>query len=109
MNKNLVLHLSDKDFQIKAIEAIKPILIDFWAVWCAPCKIISSILEEIANQYAMKLIIGKLNIENNPITTAKYNIRSIPTLLFLKKGKKIDEYIGLLSKDQLQNFIDKNI
>ncbi|WMY96940.1 MAG: thioredoxin [Arsenophonus sp.] len=109
MNKNLVLNLSDKDFQIKVIEAIKPILIDFWAVWCAPCKIISSILDEIANQYALKLIIGKLNIENNPIITAKYNIRSIPTLLLLKKGIKIDEYIGLLSKDQLQNFIEKNI
>ncbi|MGP1930756.1 MAG: thioredoxin TrxA [Arsenophonus sp. ET-YP4-MAG3] len=106
---NKIIHLSDSDFNKKALGAKKPILVDFWAEWCGPCKIISTILDEIADEYAIKLIIGKLNIDNNTETVKRYTIRSIPTLVLLKNGELINKKVGLLSKTQLKEFLDNNI
>ncbi|MGP1923959.1 MAG: thioredoxin TrxA [Arsenophonus sp. NEOnobi-MAG3] len=104
-----VIHLSDENFNTTILEAVKPILVDFWAKWCAPCKMIAPILDEIAYECAAKLIIGKLNVEDNPVTAAKYSIRSIPTLVLFKGGELLNKQVGLLSKTQLKEFLDKNI
>ncbi|MGP1959253.1 MAG: thioredoxin TrxA [Arsenophonus sp. NC-CH8-MAG3] len=106
---NKVIHLSDGDFNTKILEAVKPVLVDFWAEWCNPCKIIIPILDEIADECTAKLIIGKLNVDDNPVTTAKYGIRSIPTLVLFKNGEMLNKQVGLLSKTQLKEFLDKNI
>lgn len=104
-----IIKLSDKDFNVKMIELKKPILVDFWANWCNPCKLISLILEEIKEEYFRKIFIGKLNIDNNKETAEKYNIKSIPTLIIFYKMNIIDTQVGVLSKKELKNFIDKNI
>ncbi|MFS1538634.1 MAG: thioredoxin TrxA [Candidatus Phlomobacter fragariae] len=104
-----VIHLSDGCFNIKALGAVKPVLVDFWAEWCGPCKMIAPILEEIADEYAAKLIIGKLNVDDNPETATKYAIRSIPTLVLFKDGGLVNKQVGLLSKTQLKEFLDENI
>ncbi|MFP3029438.1 MAG: thioredoxin TrxA [Arsenophonus sp.] len=104
-----VIHLSDGNFNTEVLEAVKPVLVDFWAKWCGPCKMIAPILDEIAYEYAAKLIIGKLNVEDNTVTAAKYGIRSIPTLILFKGGELINNQVGLLSKTQLKEFLDKNI
>nr|BET44827.1 MAG: thioredoxin TrxA [Candidatus Aschnera chinzeii] len=106
---NTIIELTDENFQTKITEAHYPVLIDFWAEWCSPCKMIATILDELLEEYTHKLIIAKLNIDQNPQTTNQYNIRSIPTLILLKSGNLIDKKIGLLSKEELQNFIDQNI
>ncbi|MGP1953404.1 MAG: thioredoxin TrxA [Arsenophonus sp. ET-KM2-MAG3] len=106
---NKIIHLSDSDFNKKILEAKKPILVDFWAEWCGPCKIISTILDEIVDEYAIKLIIGKLNIDDNAETVKKYTVRSVPTLVLLKNGELVNKKVGLLSKKELKEFLDKNI
>ncbi|BGI50870.1 MAG: thioredoxin TrxA [Arsenophonus endosymbiont of Ceratovacuna japonica] len=106
-----ILNFCDKNFNIEVLKAKKPVLVDFWAEWCSPCKMIIPILYEIANcnNYADKLIIGKLNVNDNPITAAKYIIRSIPTLALFKNEQLINNHIGFLSKTQLIKFLDENI
>ncbi|MGP1932118.1 MAG: thioredoxin TrxA [Arsenophonus sp.] len=106
---NKIIYLSDNDFNKKVFSSEKLVLVDFWAKWCGPCKMISPILDEIADEYEIKLIIGKLNVDDNPKTSAKYAIRSIPTLLLLKSGNLIDKQVGFLSKTQLKEFLNKNI
>ncbi|AMA65197.1 Thioredoxin-1 [Candidatus Arsenophonus lipoptenae] len=106
---NKIIHFSDEDFNIKILNETKPILIDFWAEWCNPCKMITPILSEIADEYKSQLIVGKLNIDKNPKTATKYNIRSIPTLILFKNSEEISRQVGLLSKTQLKEFLDKNI
>lgn len=104
-----VIHLSDGDFNKEVLKAEKPILVDFWAEWCGPCKILAPILDEIAGDYAAKLVIGKLNVDNNSTIATKYAIRSIPTLALFKGGELIKMHVGSLSKTQLKEFLDKNI
>lgn len=108
MNKKII-EFSDKDFKEKIFKLNKPILVDFFANWCNPCKIISEILEEIKSEYCKKIFIGKLDIDKNKNISEKYNIKSIPTIIIFYKTKIIDTHIGLLSKRELKNFIDKNI
>ncbi|MFP3019089.1 MAG: thioredoxin TrxA [Arsenophonus sp.] len=104
-----VIHLFDRNFNEKTLLEKKAVLVDFWAEWCGPCKMIAPILEEIADEYATKLIIGKLNVDDNPEIANKYNIRSIPTLILFKNGELINKKIGLLTKIQLKEFLEKNI
>ncbi|MFP3014316.1 MAG: thioredoxin TrxA [Arsenophonus sp.] len=104
-----VIHLSDEDFNKNVLIETKSILVDFWAEWCGPCKMIANILDEIADEYSNKLVIGKLNIDDNPKTTNKYGIRSIPTLVFFKDGEPINKQVGFFSKTKLKEFLEKNI
>ncbi|URJ33225.1 thioredoxin [Candidatus Blochmannia vicinus] len=110
---NYIIHLTDSDFKEKVLNSInqdnKPFLIDFWAEWCNPCKAMTPILEDIATEFHDKLKIAKLNIDKNPITTKNYGIRSIPTLLLMHHGKVLSTKIGLLSKQNLQEFLKKYI
>lgn len=107
--KKEIIKLLSKKFKIQKSELKKPILIDFWADWCNPCKMISLILEEIKKEYSKKIFVLKINIDNNKEIAEKYNIRSIPTLIILNKMNIIDTHIGVLSKKELRDFIDKNI
>lgn len=101
------IHVSDADFEQNVIKSDIPVLVDFWAVWCGPCKMIAPVLEELAPTYAGKLTIAKLDVDNNPQTAAKFQIRSIPTLLIFKNGQVVDQVVGYQSKDALKARLDK--
>ncbi len=104
-----ILQLSDEAFDNDVIKAAGPVLVDFWAEWCGPCKMIAPILDEIAEEYEGKLTIGKLNIDQNAGTPPKFGIRGIPTLLLFKDGSVAATKVGALSKSQLKEFLDSNL
>jgi thioredoxin 1 len=108
MNDKIV-QLSDDSFEADVLAAEQAVLVDFWAEWCGPCKMIAPILDEVADEYDGKLTIGKLNIDQNAQTPPKYGIRGIPTLLLFKNGNVIATKVGALSKTQLKEFLDANI
>ena len=95
------IEITDNNFETEVLKSKSPVLIDFWAVWCGPCKIIAPVVEEIANEYEGKLKVGKLDVDNNPQTSVKYGIRSIPTLLLFKDGVVVDTIIGAIPKSQI--------
>jgi len=104
-----IKNVSDDSFDTDVINSDKPVLVDFWAQWCGPCKTIAPVLEEIAQEHSGKLNIAKLNIDDNPATAPKYGIRGIPTLLLFKSGEVVATKVGALSKSQLNAFIQSNI
>lgn len=104
-----IVHVTDDTFEDVIIKADGPVLVDYWADWCGPCKMIAPILEEIAAEYAGKVTIAKLNIDENPGTAPKYGIRGIPTLMIFKAGNVEATKVGAVSKSQLTAFIDSNI
>ena len=95
--------ITDENFDAEVIKSDKPVLIDFWAVWCGPCRMIAPIVEELAVEYSGKLKIGKLDVDNNQQTSIKFGVRSIPTLLIFKDGKLKDTIIGAVPKAQIVN------
>ena len=104
-----IVYLTDDSFQKEVLEASEPVLVDYWAEWCGPCKMIAPILNEIAEEYDGKVKIAKLNIDENPQTPPKYGIRGIPTLMLFKNGNVEATKVGALSKSQLTAFLDTNI
>lgn len=104
-----IIHLSDESFGAKVLEADGLVLVDFWAEWCGPCKMIAPILDEIAEEYEGRLTITKLNIDDNQATAPKYGIRGIPTLLLFRDGEVVATKVGALSKGQLKEFLDANL
>jgi thioredoxin 1 len=104
-----IVHLSDDTFEDEVINTEGPVLVDYWADWCGPCKMIAPILDEIASEYKDKIKIAKLNIDENPATPPKYGIRGIPTLMLFKGGNVEATKVGAVSKSQLTAFIDSNI
>ena len=104
-----ISHINDDDFDNHVNNSSLPVLVDYWAEWCGPCKAIAPILDELAKDYEGKINIAKLNIDNNQNTPAKYGIRGIPTLMLFKDGNVIDTKVGALSKSQLVAFLDSNI
>lgn len=102
-------HVSDDSFQEEVLNSEVPVLVDYWAEWCGPCKMIAPILDEVASEYSGKLKIAKLNIDENQGTPPKYGIRGIPTLMIFKGGNAEAIKVGALSKSQLTAFIDSNI
>ena len=104
-----ILHVSDDSFEADVLKSAQPVLVDYWADWCAPCKMIAPILEEIAGEYEGKIKVAKLNIDQNPATPPRYGIRGIPTLMLFKDGNVEATKVGALSKSQLTAFIDTNL
>jgi thioredoxin 1 len=104
-----IIQLSDDKFEADVINAAGPVLVDFWAEWCGPCKMIAPILEDIAGEYEGKLTVGKLNVDENNETPPKYGIRGIPTLLLFKDGNVAATKVGALSKTQLEEFLNEHI
>ena len=104
-----ILNVEDKNFKEKVLEADKPVLCDFWAEWCGPCKQISPILSELAEEYKEKILIAKVNIDENPEVPSKYGIMSIPTLLLFKDGKVVSTQVGLQQKNELKAWIESYI
>ena len=104
-----LLHLSDTNFKKEVLSLGLPVLVDFWAKWCGPCKMVTTILEELAGEYTDKLKIGKLDVEENPETATFYGIMSVPTLIFFKNGKIIGQVMGNLSKFELKKKIEDNL
>lgn len=103
---DLVLHVSDNDFNDKVLKASGPVLVDYWAEWCGPCKMIAPILDEIAKDYEGKLTVAKLNIDDNQATPQHYGVRGIPTLMLFVDGEVEGTKVGALTKSQLAAFID---
>ncbi len=104
-----IQHVTDDNFDEQVLKSTTPVLADFWAEWCGPCKMIAPILEEIAKEYADKLKIVKVNVDENSKTPAKYGIRGIPTLLLFKEGNMVSMKVGALSKSQLATFLDDHL
>ena len=104
-----IMNLDEKNFEMEVIKSNQPCLVDFWAEWCGPCKAIGPALEEIAGEKIDSLSIVKLNIDENPLTPQKYNVRGIPTLLIFKNGEVVAEKMGALPKSQLESWIDQSV
>ena len=108
MSQNTV-EVTDSSFESDVLQASKPVLVDYWAHWCGPCKMLAPILDEVAIEYADKLTIAKLDIDSNPSTPPKFGIRSIPTLMLFKDGDVAATKVGAMSKSQISAFLDENI
>ena len=104
-----IVYSTDESFYEEVLNSNIPVLVDFWAEWCSPCKKLSPILDEISAEYKDKLKVVKVNVDHNNNTAAKYGIKGIPTLLLIKSGEVVDTKVGSVSKNQLTTFIDTNI
>ncbi len=108
MSDNIV-HTNDSNFEADVLKSDKPALVDFWAEWCSPCKMIAPLLNEAANEYAGKMSVVKLNVDESPHVAQKFGIRSIPTLMLFKEGAVQAQKLGAMSKSQLTEFLDTNL
>jgi thioredoxin 1 len=109
MASDLIKHISDQSFEADVLQAATPVLVDYWAEWCGPCKMIAPILDEVATTYSGKLQIAKMNVDENQAIPAKFGIRGIPTLMLFKNGELAATKVGALSKSQLMAFIDQQL
>ena len=102
----MALELTDANFEETVLKTDKPVLVDFWAVWCGPCRMVGPVVEEIANDYEGKAIVGKVDVDNNPEVAQKYGIRNIPTILFIKDGEVVDKQVGAVGRAALAEKLD---
>ena len=102
----MALELTDANFDEQVINSDKPVLVDFWAEWCGPCRMVGPVVEEISNEYDGKAVVGKVNVDNNPGISAKFGIRNIPTLLVFKNGEVVDKVVGAVAKAALTEKLD---
>src|ERR1044071_2152054 len=103
-----VQQINDADFE-QILNGGKPVFVDFWAPWCGPCRIVGPIIEELAPSYEGKAVIGKLNVDDNPVVAQRFGVTSIPTMMMFKNGKLVDRMVGAAPKGALQSFIDRNL
>ncbi|NYT24075.1 thioredoxin TrxA [Alcaligenaceae bacterium] len=104
-----IKHVTDASFESDVLKSDIPVLVDYWAEWCGPCKMIAPLLDDAANQYQGRVMIAKLNVDDNPETAAKFGIRGIPTLMLFKDGKAAATKVGAMSKSQLTAFLDESL
>lgn len=105
----MAFKFTDNNFQREALESDIPVLVDFYADWCGPCKMMAPVVEELANEYEGKFKIGKLNVDDNPETAQKYRVMSIPTMIILKNGQPVETVVGAIPKKSLQEKIEANL
>ena len=105
----MAVEFTDSNFEELALKSDKPVVIDFWAEWCGPCRMVSPIVEELAGDYEGKAVVGKVNVDHNPEISSKYGIRSIPTILFIKNGEVVDKQVGAVSKEVLAAKLDAQL
>ena len=108
MSENLI-HVTDESFDSDVLQSETPVLVDYWAEWCGPCKTIAPMLDEVSSEYIDKLRIAKLDVDQNQATSMKYGIRGVPTLMLFKEGNIVATHVGALTKSQLTAFIDGNV
>ncbi|MBN1937575.1 MAG: thioredoxin [Anaerolineae bacterium] len=104
-----VKHVSDAEFEAQVIKSKLPVVVDFWASWCGPCRMLAPAVEELAQEYQGKVVFAKMNTDENPVTPGQYNIMSIPTLLFFKDGELVERSIGLKAKPALSKLVDDKL
>ncbi len=102
----MALEITDANFEEIVLKADKPVIIDFWAVWCGPCRMVGPLVEEIGNEYEGKAIVGKVDVDSNPGVSGKFGIRNIPTILFFKNGEIVDKQVGAVPKQVLVNKLE---
>lgn len=109
MNSQYVTAATDDNFDAEVLKSSKPVLVDFWAPWCGPCRAVGPIVEELADQFKDSIKVMKLNVDDSQKTAQNYNVRSIPTLILFKDGKILDTLIGLVPKERLEDFVKKGL
>ena len=109
MASDNVVTISDDGFENSILKSSKPALVDFWAEWCQPCKMLSPTVEELADEFNDQIVVGKLNVDDNPVTATKYGIRGIPTLLLFKEGQVVQQLVGVKSKAEIKKIIEENL
>jgi len=107
MASDKILEISDAQFEADVLKSDKPILVDFWATWCAPCKAIAPVLDQLAEEYDGKIQIGKVNVDENPGTPGQYGVRGIPTMILFKDGEIVDQLVGAVPKNQIESLLQK--
>ena len=107
MASETIVELNDSSFDTEVINSEKPVLVDFWAPWCGPCKALGPVIEEISNDFVDRVKVGKVNVDENPEISMKFDIRSIPTLLVFKNGKVQDQIIGAVPKSEIEKALEK--
>jgi len=105
----MAIEFTDANFEEMALGSDKPVLVDFWAEWCGPCRMVGPVVEEISKEYDGKAVVGKVNVDNNPAIAAKYGIRNIPTLLFIKGGEVVDKQVGAVPKQALVDKLEAQL
>jgi len=108
MGENII-NVTDSNFESMVLQSDVPVLVDFWASWCAPCRAIAPLVEEMSNEYAGKVRVAKMNVDENPSTPGKYGVRGIPTLLLFKGGTVLDQLVGAVPKGQVKDLIEKGL
>lgn len=104
-----VMHFTDANFKAEVLESATPVVVDFWATWCGPCRMVAPVVEEIAKEYAGKVKVGKVDVDENSRVASEFGIMSIPTIMIFKNGKVMEQVVGALSKSQLKSMIDANM
>ncbi len=107
MAEDKVLNVTDADFEEKVLKSDKPVLVDFWAAWCGPCRMMAPVVDEVAEAYAGKVVVAKMNVDDNPQTPARYGVRGIPNLKLFKGGEVVDEIVGAVPRQKLEEMLQK--